>query len=797
MNLFMKNVNVKKHNTNSWIFLLLIAISTLFMSSGYATINSIKGEISGTLLAQAQEGVFITNMVYSSDVNAVPENFKIKSLYQTLLESKIQLGYDSNSSITYSITVHNSSTIDYYFKETTYDQGQDYYDNSDIIFSLENIECGDKVLKGEDITFNITFKYKENLSTVTNTILNSFIKFVFVPAEDVNKVILAYNGENTTYLLPKDSQEGTFTNVIVDSGVVVRCNNGAIPTFSNNNVGFTNVTEETFCQVFNTLKEAVESSDATTNNYLMIANENPTQGMSMDSEKTANIDINGKTINYIAGTDSAYITNYGQLKISDKIGTGLLKVDYRCIDNNGKLIIDSGNYQREESSSTAGGIVGSKGGTVTLSNSNFTVDQVFAVFVQGDTEQTMHIQNCTITSKTRDAVANLNPKAVISIANSNIISESSNAIYSNSSGSTYICNSTVSAGISDFSYSSTGKLYYASNVTFKSGNNTPTVNDSSYAVKNYTTTTSVDWYLVRDTEGTLLKYSDGTTMKIGDKIRIVSRIEGNYNFLCDVNDGSFESGSNIQLFHNNNSNAQEFLLLASTEGNYFNIAPYAATSLYLNISGATGDNGANIALANGSDAVNERFCLVKSDEEGYYYFRSSYGTNLDVNGAIAADGQNVQSWEANGTNAQRWKLEKDNFAYLEEFNTWNNYTLHEAQNVSCSNGIITLKSNNTIDPWVEMYNVTSFDPTKYRYIDVKYRATSNAGVMAFYMIENPSSETYTIKKDLICDGDWHIVTFDLWSNEAVKGRNPITGWRWDFADTAGATIEVDYIKIRE
>lgn len=628
------------------------------MSMGYAAIDSIKSEISGTLLAQAQEGVFVTDMVYSSDVNAVPDNFKIESLYQTLVGSKIQLGYDSNSSITYSITVHNSSNIDYYFKETIYDQDSQYYDNSDIIFDLNNIATGDKLLKGEDITINITFKYKEGLSTVTNTILNSFIKFVFVPAEEVNKVTFAYNGESKTYLLPKDSQEIDFSKVAVNSGVVVRCNNGAVPTFNDNIVGVNSITGDTTCQVFNSLKEAVESSDATTNNYLMIANEKPTQGMSVDSGKIANIDINGKTIDYKAGSDICYIYNNGTLKVSDKIGTGLLKVDYRWIRNVGKLTIDSGNYQREESSSTAGGLICSDGGTVNLSNSKFAVDKVFAIYATGNTEQTMHIENCTISSESAHAVVNWGPKTVISIANSNIISGSAGAIRSFNTGPTYICNSTVRAGNADFSYSSTGKLYYASNVTFKSGNNTPTVSDSSYAVKNYTTTTSVDWYLVRDANGTLLKYSDGTNIKVGDKIKIVSKVQGDYTFVCDINGAVLESGTNIQIYQDNGTVAQQFSFLASASNNYYNIAPYAATSLYLNISGATSDNGANIMLYNGSDAANERFCLIKSNEEGYYYLRSSYGTNIDVDGGTPADGQNIQSWEVNGTDAQKWKLEK-------------------------------------------------------------------------------------------------------------------------------------------
>ncbi len=42
---------------------------------------------------------------------------------------------------------------------------------------------------------------------------------------------------------------------------------------------------------------------------------------------------------------------------------------------------------------------------------------------------------------------------------------------------------------------------------------------------------------------------------------------------------------------------------------------------------------------------------------GYYYVRSAVGTYVDVLGGVAANGQNVQMYPFNGTDAQKWKLE--------------------------------------------------------------------------------------------------------------------------------------------
>ena len=48
------------------------------MGIGYASINSITGEIEGTVIAEVQSGVFITNIEYVSDVDANINTSKIE-----------------------------------------------------------------------------------------------------------------------------------------------------------------------------------------------------------------------------------------------------------------------------------------------------------------------------------------------------------------------------------------------------------------------------------------------------------------------------------------------------------------------------------------------------------------------------------------------------------------------------------------------------------------------------------------------------------------------------------------------
>ena len=61
-------MKLRIRKSTSWLFLLLMSI--LFMGIGYATINSITGEIKGEVIATVQSGVFITNVEYIKDIDA-------------------------------------------------------------------------------------------------------------------------------------------------------------------------------------------------------------------------------------------------------------------------------------------------------------------------------------------------------------------------------------------------------------------------------------------------------------------------------------------------------------------------------------------------------------------------------------------------------------------------------------------------------------------------------------------------------------------------------------------------------
>ena len=152
------------------------------MCIGYASINSISLEMDGELVAQVQDGIFITEANYSSNVSADLSSSQVISAYQTNLNSRVVLSEtDPNSSITYEIIIYNSTDSDYSFVSADYVLDNNIYDNENIIFSHTGLEPGDLLASGQSVRFLLKFYYKNNVVPDDNQ-LNSVINFVFEPA---------------------------------------------------------------------------------------------------------------------------------------------------------------------------------------------------------------------------------------------------------------------------------------------------------------------------------------------------------------------------------------------------------------------------------------------------------------------------------------------------------------------------------------------------------------------------------------------------------------------------------------
>lgn len=167
---------MKKHyKIITFIIICITIISVMHISYSKYTYN---GNLSGTTVVPSKPlltGIQITNIEYVSDNNANTVGSMITSYEDNIMNSKIVLKNDPNSSITYQITFTN------YGNET-----QDYLtsifiteDNEDIVFDISGVTEGTSIAPAESLTLNITFRYRESKNDYPNTILNSEIEYSF------------------------------------------------------------------------------------------------------------------------------------------------------------------------------------------------------------------------------------------------------------------------------------------------------------------------------------------------------------------------------------------------------------------------------------------------------------------------------------------------------------------------------------------------------------------------------------------------------------------------------------------
>ena len=118
----------------------------------------------------------------------------------------------------------------------------------------------------------------------------------------------------------------------------------------------------------------------------------------------------------------------------------------------------------------------------------------------------------------------------------------------------------------------------------------------------------------------------------------------------DVSGGSHANGANVQVWTANGTDAQKWWV-RSVGGGWFSITNGSSNKV-LDVSGGSAAAGANVQQYawNSSNAQKWRFTV---DDTGYRLI-NALGTVLDIQGASTASGANVQTYTANGTAAQTW-----------------------------------------------------------------------------------------------------------------------------------------------
>lgn len=132
---------------------------------------------------------------------------------------------------------------------------------------------------------------------------------------------------------------------------------------------------------------------------------------------------------------------------------------------------------------------------------------------------------------------------------------------------------------------------------------------------------------------------------------------GNTQFVLDVTNGSIEAGTPLQLYSSNQTAAQQFKISRQKNG-YYTIQN-KKSGLYLT-SNSDWRNLRDGLVLTQAGFKNNASCLwmIRAASNGYV-ISSAFDSRfvLDIPGASCTNGNKIQLYTRNGTNAQAWKLQ--------------------------------------------------------------------------------------------------------------------------------------------
>ena len=619
---------------NKTIFIFGIVFVIFILGIGYAAVSKdliFSSEITGN----AQEEVFITD--FYPDPEATNEGkVNDSSFFKSILTSDITLD-GADSSITYTITMHNNADAPYCYIGTLY--GTELgYDNTNIDFELSGIKEGDWDITSRDtsvvdangdITFNIKFF---NEGDGSNLSLESVLKFLFIPLSNAQKVTLTYEGKDYIDAFPKTETVATFSDLHFDveptttSNNVARCNLDATPYYDstlkqihvtgvyseyyNNDTSVTvnNSDNGVKCKVYDSLSASIqdteyESSDFTVNNFLVLNDIDdggtPTTVM---NNKEWNIDLNNKTVNFsndklinLTNTTVMNIVNSGTINFGGSSVLGEVNSDSSLLTLSGVTIIcDStkptihvkkGRVEADSAEIINTGNVIAFGLTSVeennLSGASAAGNAYYAHFEAFESVITSTGANAVYSTSRQNILCNL-VKCDITGYNAAVLcdngvgtSEPNIKVWENIR--IYITGGSVRGTTQDF-YTHGSRVFYTISVAFSDGltisgtNAIKNAGVNNYVVKNYTESTELDWYYVKDYEKNYLTTDTGEKIRVGDKVRIVNKYYSGYS-LC-VPRAEYAWEADVWLHTTEAGWESQMWMFLIGEKNRVHVAPY-------------------------------------------------------------------------------------------------------------------------------------------------------------------------------------------------------------------------------
>ena len=145
-------------------------------------------------------------------------------------------------------------------------------------------------------------------------------------------------------------------------------------------------------------------------------------------------------------------------------------------------------------------------------------------------------------------------------------------------------------------------------------------------------------------------------LQLGDGFTLTNKASGKR---LDLSGANTADSTNVGTCEANGTKAQawNFSRVNLLETGFYEFAPLSNTGLRLDVANGSRDNYANVQVYSANGTLSQRW-WVRSTGDGWFTLTACCSAKLlDISGAYTALKTNIQQFQSNGSNAQKWRFE--------------------------------------------------------------------------------------------------------------------------------------------
>ncbi len=264
-------------------------------------------------------------------------------------------------------------------------------------------------------------------------------------------------------------------------------------------------------------------------------------------------------------------------------------------------------------------------------------------------------------------------------------------------------------------------------------------------------------------------------------------------FVLDVNGGSSAVGTNIQTYITNASLSQKWHLRASQtlDDGVYTISSALDRSAMIDVAGGGTHNGANIQIYENNQTLSQKWLIQYDSSTGHYTITNPLSNkSIDISYGNIKDGTNIWLYEHNSTCSQQWNIIESAGRYVIS-SACSPLKVLELKNKSTTNStniqLQTYDRDHLGESWVITKSPEPSDGTYaiHARLDNDQLLDASNGNVQLYQSQSDRNQKWTIKKS-VTSGYYTIV--DQSSGQAIDIkygdiRNSTNIWLYDQNNT--------------